>query len=74
MPEAVRIHKVIDAQVGEPGVTGPEQVAITYSTEDVPPRTVFVDKKKDTVQERQRVIKEDLEAARAHRKEFFELS
>jgi len=49
-------------------------VAITYSTADVPPRTVFVAKEKDTPQERQRVIKADLEAARAARGETLELA
>lgn len=73
MPEVVRIHSVTDAKVGQPGVTGPDQVAITYSTGDVPPRTVFIDKAKDTPQERQRVIKEDLEAARVARPTFLEL-
>jgi len=48
-------------------------IAITYSTPDVPPRTVFVDKAKDTPEERQRVIGEDLEAARAARPTFLDL-
>ena len=73
MPEAVRIHKVAEVSPGELGAGEVDQVAITYSAEDVHPRTVFVDKDKDTPQERQRVIKEDLEAARAPGKEFLEL-
>ncbi len=73
MSEAVRIHRVTDAEVGQPGAPEPNMVAITYSAPDVPPRTVFVDKAKDTPQERQRVIKEDLEAARAARPTLFEL-
>ena len=73
MPEAVRIYSVaeIPAEETEGGVAA--QVAIIYSTPDVLPRTVFVDKAKDTPQERQRVIKEDLEAARAPRKEFLDI-
>jgi len=73
MPEAVRILRVTEVSPGEPGGGEPGQVAITYSTPDVPPRTVFVDKEKDTPQERQRVIKEDLEAARATGKEFLDI-
>lgn len=73
MPEAVRLLSVTDAEVGQPGVPGPGWVAITYSTGDVPPRTVFVDKEKDTPTERQRVIKEDLEAVRADRPTYLDL-
>ena len=73
MPEAVRIHRVTEVAPGQFEAGEKEQVAITYSTPDVPPRTVFVDKAKDTPQERQRVIKEDLEAARATPREFLEL-
>ena len=73
MPEAVRIIKVTEVTPGDPGGGEIGQVAITYSTEDVPPRTVFVDQAKDTPEERGRVIKEDLEAARATGREFFEL-
>ena len=73
MPEAVRIHRAEDVGLGQIGAPEPNMVAITYSTPDVPPRTVFVDKAKDTPQERQRVIKEDLEAARAARPTFLEL-
>lgn len=73
MPEAVRIYRVDEVPAAEAEEGVGDQVAITYSTPDVPPRTVFVDKDKDTTQERQRVIKEDLEAARAPGKEFLEL-
>ncbi|KKN36992.1 hypothetical protein LCGC14_0768030 [marine sediment metagenome] len=73
MPEQVRIHGAVDVGLGEQGAPAPNMVAITYSTSDVPPRTVFVDKDKDTAEERQRVIKEDLEAARAAGAERFEL-
>ena len=73
MPEAVRIIKVTDAVPGDPGGGEAGQVAITYSTGDVPPRTVFVDQAKDTTEERGRVIKEDLEAARATRRDFLDL-
>ena len=73
MPETVKILEVTEAKVGQPGVTGPGQVAITYSTGDVPPRTVYVEKEKDTPAERQRVIKEDLEAIRAARPTFLDL-
>lgn len=73
MPEVVRIHSVQELSPGEMGAGDVQQVAITYSTAAVPPRTVFVDKEKDTPQERQRVIKEDLEAVRATRKEFLDI-
>jgi len=73
MPEAVRIHRVTDAAAAETEEGAVDQGAIRYSTADVPPRTVFVDKAKDTPQERQRVISEDLEAARAAPREFLEL-
>ncbi len=73
MPQLVAVHRVTEV-VGSPQGEGEiGQIAITYSTPDVPPRTVFVDKEKDTPQERQRVIKEDLEAARAARPTPFEL-
>jgi hypothetical protein len=39
----------------------------------VPPRTVYVDKDKDSPEERQRVIRADLEAVRAERPEFLEI-
>ncbi len=74
MPELVKVLRVTDVEAGQPGVPGPNMIAITYSTSDVPPRTVFIDKAKDTPQERQRVIKEDLEAARANRGTTLELS
>lgn len=74
MPDPVRIVGVADAVAGEPGGGELGQVAITYSTPDVPPRTVFVDKEKDTPEERRRVIKEDLEAVRAAGREFFDLT
>ena len=73
MSEAVRIVRVAEVAPGEPGGGEIGQVAITYSTADVPPRTVFVDQAKDTPQERGRVIKEDLEAARATGREFLDL-
>lgn len=73
MPEWVDILKVTEVVPGEPGGGVAGQVAITYSTDDIPPRTVFVDKDKDTPEERQRVIKEDLEAARATKPTSFEL-
>lgn len=73
MPEQVLIRSVeelVDVdEAGDPR----DVVAITYATAAVPPRTVFIDKEKDTPQERQRVIKEDLEAARAARSVPFEL-
>jgi len=74
VPQLVRIVRAVDVEAGQPGVPGPNMVAITYSTADVPPRTVFVAKEKDTPQERQRVIKADLEAARAARGETLELA
>lgn len=74
MPEQVRIHEEVDVGKGELGAPEPDMVAITYSTSDLPPRTVFVEKEKDTVEERRRVIKGDLEAARAARATNFELS
>ena len=73
MPEAVRIIRVAEVAPGAPGGGEIGQVAITYSTEDVPPRTVFVEQAKDTPEERGRVIREDLEAARATGKEFLDL-
>ena len=73
MPESVRIISVTDVVPGDPGGGEAGQVAITYSTPDVPPRTVFVEKEKDTPQERQRVIKEDLEAVRAGRPTFLDI-
>lgn len=73
MPERVRLHNVEEVAPGELGEGEAGQVAITYSTADVPPRTVFVDKGKDTPEERSRVIKEDLEAARAAGRETLEL-
>lgn len=73
MPERVRIHRVTDAPTGDPpGTTGPG-VAITYSTPDVGPRTVFIEADKDSPEERQRVIKEDLEAVRGTRREYIDL-
>ena len=74
MPDAVRIVGVADAVAGEPGGGELGQVAITYSTDDVSPRTVFLDKDKDTPEERVRAIKEDLEAARATGREFLDLT
>ena len=74
MPERVRVHRVTEIPAEESLEGDVDQVAITYSTSDVPPRTVFVDKEKDTPEERQRVIKEDLEAARAARGETLDLS
>jgi len=74
MPDAVRLVRVTEVVPGRAGGGEPGQVAITYSAEDVPPRTVFIDKDKDTTQERQRVIKEDLEAARAPGKEFLDIA
>ena len=73
MPEAVRVLRVTEISAAETEGDVADQVAITYSTPDVPPRTVIIDKDKDTVQERQRVIKEDLEAARATPSETLEL-
>lgn len=73
MSEWVDVLRVTEVVPGEPGGGEAGQVAITYSTGDIPPRTVFVDKAKDTPQERQRVIKEDLEAARAAKPTSFEL-
>ena len=73
MSEVVRLVSVDDAGAGDPGAPGPNMVAITYSTPDVPPRTVFVNKSKDTPEERQRVIGEDLEAVRAARPTFLDL-
>ena len=73
MPELVRVLSVTEVPAAEALAGEVDQVAITYSTSDVPPRTVFVDKEKDTPEERQRVIREDLEAARADRGETLEL-
>jgi len=73
MPEQVRVHRVTEVPAAEALTGEVDQVSITYSTSDVPPRTVFIDKEKDTPAERQRVIKEDLEAARANRGESLEL-
>ena len=73
MPEQVLIRSVeelVDVdEAGDPR----DVVAITYATAAVPPRTVFIDKGKDTPEERRRVIKEDLEAARAARSTPFQL-
>ena len=74
MPQRVRVHNVREVTPGEPGGGGPGQIAITYSTGDVPPRTVFLDAGKDTPAERSRVIREDLEAARAAGAETLDLS
>lgn len=46
---------------GQPRV----MVAITYTTLDLPPRTVYIDKAQDSEQERIRVIQADLREARA---------
>lgn len=74
MPERVRIHSVRELSPGELGAGDVEQVGITYSTANIPPRTVFVDREKDTPQERIRVIKQDLEAARAAGRDTLELA
>ncbi|KKM24965.1 hypothetical protein LCGC14_1599750 [marine sediment metagenome] len=67
MPEQVLIRNVQEIPVFDGAGVGREVVAITYSSRTVAPRTVFIDKEKDTPQERQRVIKGDLETVRAAR-------
>lgn len=73
MAETVRIIRVTEVAPGAAGGGEAGQVAITYSAGDVPTRTVFVDKGKDTQGERARLIKEDLETARAAGKEFLDI-
>lgn len=73
MPETVEIYSVTEVPAGAGAEPEKAQVAITYATPEVPPRTVFVDKDADSPEERQRVIKEDLEAVRARRREFLDI-
>ena len=73
MPDLAKILRVTDVAPGQPGGGEIGQVAITYSTADVPPRTVFVDKEKDTPAERRRVIQEDLETVRGAPKQFLDI-
>ena len=73
MPEQVLVRSVEELVHADAAGDLRDVVAITYATAAVAPRTVFIDKEKDTPQERQRVIKEDLEAARAARSTPFEL-
>lgn len=73
MPKEVLIRSVEEMALFDEAGVGREVVAITYATAAVAPRTVFIDKDKDTPEERQRVIKEDLEAARAAKSTTLEL-
>lgn len=65
MPETVLIRSVEELVHFDDAGVGRDVVAVTYASAAVAPRTVFIDKDKDTLDERQRVIKEDLEAVRA---------
>lgn len=73
MPQSVVIYSVTEIPPGAVVEGEVAQVAITYATPEVPPRTVYIDKDKDTPEERQRVIKADLEAVRAEPRETLEI-
>jgi hypothetical protein len=73
VPETVRILRVVEIPEGVGAEPQVARVAITYSTPQVPPRTIYVDKDRDSQEERQRVIKEDLEGFRAQRVELLEI-
>lgn len=65
MPETVQIIREARVPLGGDPATIREMIELVYVAPGAFPRTVYIDPDHDSLEERQRIIREDLDAARA---------